>query len=870
MTARVWLFGAVAALAAAAGFSPAARADDPAARQPVPYVLVVGAGEFKDKAIQPRPSADADATALYDLLTDPKHLAVPAGRAKLLLSNPDAQRNAEVATHDAVVKAVEQAVARTAKDDLLLVAFFGRGAAVGEKTCLFTPETVFKDRAKSAVVSGDLEPIFRKVKGQRVLMLLDVAFKGFDPGTEKVPEANADYDFYKAISGTGEESPTSRPLDRVLVLGNYSSQEPLSKGKSSLFAAVLLQGLRGAADRSPYHAGYEPDGLVTLGELTKYLEKEVADAAREIGTTAKEKAQAVEVLGDAGADFAVTLNPAETDAVRKRLDTLAALRKDGTIDDEVANEGAEFLRRMPKLKAQQELRKGYQKLADGGSADDLIAERKTIKDGTRLERAAAVDFAKKVNDAVTMVTDNSIKSANAGELTAAAVKGLYRRVREAVPTEIEETFKEPRGLSTTRRTEALQAARLHLGKREDLDGDKGAEIAIRMMLLNLSDRYAAYTDREGLRRNDSHIKGEYYGIGVHVRRDAVRDGLLVTSPIKGSPALKAGMQAGDLITEIRRTVDPDGKPLPPDAPKVISTKGLSSDEAVKIILGERGTPITVVVQREGEKEPRVFELTREKVEVESVFGVRRKDGNDWSFYADEDYKIGYIHLSQFGRNTARDLRKAVADLKRAGLNGLVLDLRENGGGYLDSAIDISSLFVGREKVVEVRYRRGKPDVHTGEFAGEKGFSMVVLVNGGSASASEIVAACLQDLGRAIVIGEKSYGKGSVQHMFKFHPTGGELKMTVARYYPPTGRNIDKLATEQDPAVKEWGVSPDKGFAVDLSREERNELQEHLRNLDVLPQPKSDKPFIDRQLDKAMEHLRDEIRTAGKGPGKKNG
>jgi C-terminal peptidase prc len=330
------------------------------------------------------------------------------------------------------------------------------------------------------------------------------------------------------------------------------------------------------------------------------------------------------------------------------------------------------------------------------------------------------------------------------------------------------------------------------------------------------------------------------------------------------------MQAGDLITEIRRTVDPDGKPLPPDAPKVISTKGLASDEAVKIILGERGTPITVVVQREGEKEPRVFDLTRDKVEVESVFGVRRTGTDDWSFYADEDYKIGYIHLSQFGRNTARDLRKAVDNLKKSGLNGLVLDLRENGGGYLDSAINISSTFVGREKVVTVKYRTGRPDVHEGTSKGEKEFSMVVLVNGGSASASEIVAACLQDHGRAVVIGEKSYGKGSVQHMFPFRSTGGEIKMTVARYFPPTGRNIDKLATEQDPTVKEWGVSPDKGFAVELSREERNELQEHLRSLDVLPQPKPEKPFIDRQLDKAMEYLRDEIRTAGKVPGKKNG
>jgi carboxyl-terminal processing protease len=868
MSARVWLFGAVAAVASALTATPV-RADEPAAK-PAPYVLVVGAGEFKDKAIQPRPSADADAKALYDLLTDPKHLDVPAGRAVLLLSNPDPKRGAEVATHDAVVKAIDTAVSRTGKDDLLIVAFFGRGASVADKTCLFTTETVVKDRAKTAVVVSDLEPAFKKLKGQRVLLLLDVSYNGFDPGAEKVAEPSAELDFYKALSGSDDEDHSPRPPDRVIVFGSSPSQEPLAKGGSSLFAATLLDALRGAADKPPYNTGYEPDGLVTLGELSKYLEKEVANQARQVGQTVKEKEQAPEVIGDLSGDFVVTHNPAETDAVRKRLAKLAELEKAGTITEEVAKEGAGLLRRMPKLKAFQELRKGYQKLADGGSAEAFAAARKGIKEGLTLDRSAASEFARKVSAAVERVTENSIKDANAGELTAAAIKGLYRRLREPLPSEVEESLKTPKALTTARRTELLTAARLNLGKREDLDGDKDTDLTVRMMLLSLNDPYAAYTDKEGLRRNESSIRGEYSGIGVHIRRDAVRDGLLVTSPIKGSPALKAGLQAGDLITEIRRTVDPDGKPLPEGAPRTFSTKGMAPDEAVKIILGEPGTPVTVVVQREGEKEPRVVELKRGRVEVESVFGVKRKANNDWSYYVDEDYKIAYIHLSQFTQNTTRDLRRAVDDLKKSGLNGLVLDLRENPGGYLSSAVDISGLFVGREKVVTVRYRTARPEVYRGTRMGLSGFPMAVLVNGGSASASEIVAACLQDYGRAVVVGEKSYGKGSVQHMFKFEPTGGELKMTVARYYPPLGRNIDKLATEQDPSIKEWGVTPDQGFLVETSREERNELREVLRNLDVIPQPKAEKAFQDRQLDKAMDYLREQIKTVGKGPAKGSG
>src|SRR5205823_5860505 len=136
-----------------------------------------------------RPTADADAKAFYDLVTDPKYLGVPAARMTLLLSAADPKRNGEVATHEAVLRAVNLATSETGKDDLVILAFFGRGTSAGDKTALFTADTVLKDRAKTALIGSDLDAPFKKLKaGQRVLLLLDVSYKGFDPGTEKVPE----------------------------------------------------------------------------------------------------------------------------------------------------------------------------------------------------------------------------------------------------------------------------------------------------------------------------------------------------------------------------------------------------------------------------------------------------------------------------------------------------------------------------------------------------------------------------------------------------------------------------------------------------------------------------------------------------------
>ncbi len=875
MNSRKWLLGLVAVLATAFGSTArAADATDQSGGPGKPFLVSIGVGNFTDKAIHARPTADTDAKALYKLLTDEKVLGIPADRAKLLTST-DASR-------DAIVKAIEGAIEATGKGDLIILAMFGRGSSVADKPCFFTPESVFKDRAKTSLTMADLEPVFKKLSGQKILFVMDVAYKGFDAGTEKVLEP-AVGPLVKLIFGDDEGEESTLPSDRVIVFGNLPFREPLTKGDHGLLYSVLAEGLSGKADEKPYVIGYESDGLVSINELAKFIEKEIPNAAREVGKTDKEKELFPYVIGESVSRFWISRNANETEKVTKRIKAIEALVKEGKLTEADGKEASTLLVRMPKLKWTQDLRKAYQNLADGVSKpDEVLAIRKTLKEGLKLPAEDATQFADKVNEWIRQMAREYIKPVTTGELTAAAIKGIFTRAEETLPADIEDALKNAKELTRERQAELLSEARLRLGKREDLDGDKAVDLSLSMACASLNDRYTMYTDKAGVLKMDSQLRGRFPGVGIQIRRDAVRDGLLVASPIKGGPAHKAGIQAGDLITEIRLEVDKTGEPLAPDAQRVFSTKGMKTDDAVSLILGKPNSPVTLMVQREGVAEPMKFKLFRNFVMVETVHGVKRDEKADWLYYLDEKYKIGYIHVTQFisidldqdGREefgSVTDLKKAVAELKKTGLNGLILDLRDNPGGYLSSAWHMCEMFIDRgDKIVSVKTpRAGATRDYKAELAGDKSFEIVVLVNGNSASASEIVAACLQDHGRATIVGERSYGKGSVQNVMDVDATGGVVKYTFARYYPPSGRNIDKLATEQDTSIKDWGVKPDTGFEVKLTPEELNNWYEYAQDLLVIPPPGKPAAVVnaekDKQLSKGLEQLRDLIRSTGKGP-----
>jgi carboxyl-terminal processing protease len=324
------------------------------------------------------------------------------------------------------------------------------------------------------------------------------------------------------------------------------------------------------------------------------------------------------------------------------------------------------------------------------------------------------------------------------------------------------------------------------------------ENAINGMLQGL-DPHSSYMNVRNFRDMQVQTRGEFGGLGIEVTQEGGY--VKVISPIDDTPAARAGVKPGDLITHL------NGQ----------STQGLTLQEAVEQMRGERGTSLRLTIRREGETRPVELSLTRDVIRPQVV--RFRVEGND----------VGYIRLSSFNEQTDTALRRAISSLRsQAGntLKGIVLDLRNNPGGLLDQAVQVSDDFLEQGEIVSTRARRPEDaqrwNAKPGDIAG--GLPMVVLVNGGSASASEIVAGALQDHRRAVVMGVKSFGKGSVQTVMPI-PGNGAIRLTTARYYTPSGRSIQATGIDPDVEVlaqRQDATSPVRDREADLRRALRND------------------------------------------------
>ena len=345
------------------------------------------------------------------------------------------------------------------------------------------------------------------------------------------------------------------------------------------------------------------------------------------------------------------------------------------------------------------------------------------------------------------------------------------------------------------------------------------EAAIQGVLSKL-DPYSSYIEPKELEGFRTTVDSEFGGIGIQL--DATDDGQLkILSPLVGTPAYRAGLQPGDRIVEI------NGKP----------TDGLSMDEAVGQLKGKEGTELSLTVVHSGKTARDKVTLRREVIHVDTVLGDHRGPDNAWVYMLDETQKIGYIRVTAFSRDTPRELREALETLTKQKMRALVLDLRFNPGGLLPAAIEVCDLFISEGRIVSTQGRNAKERVWNAHKEGTfEGFDMVVLVNRYSASASEIVAACLQDHHRAVIMGERTWGKGSVQNVIELENGSSALKLTTATYFRPSGKNIHRFpdAKEED----EWGVLPDAGYQQRLSPPEMVALQNERRARDVVA-PKRD-------------------------------
>ena len=297
------------------------------------------------------------------------------------------------------------------------------------------------------------------------------------------------------------------------------------------------------------------------------------------------------------------------------------------------------------------------------------------------------------------------------------------------------------------------------------------ENAISGMLTGL-DPHSSYMNAKAYQEMQEQTSGAFGGLGMEVTAEA--GFIKVISPIDDTPAARAGIKAGDLILAL------DGQ----------SVQGLSLNEAVEKMHGATNTKIKLTLKREGVDKPLEVSLTREVITIQVV--KSRLEGSD----------VGYIRITSFSEQTDPGLRRAFADLKaKSGgkMRGLVLDLRNNPGGLLDQAISVSDDFIKNGEIVSTRARHAEDsqrwNAHDGDITG--GMPLVVLMNGGSASASEIVGGALQDHRRAIIVGTRSFGKGSVQTVIPLPGSGGAMRLTTARYYTPSGRSIQGLGIVPD-------------------------------------------------------------------------
>jgi carboxyl-terminal processing protease len=334
-----------------------------------------------------------------------------------------------------------------------------------------------------------------------------------------------------------------------------------------------------------------------------------------------------------------------------------------------------------------------------------------------------------------------------------------------------------------------------------LDDKALAEQALKGLLKGLKDPYTDYLSTEDLNSYDSQVKGKLSGIGAQLQ--VVNDRLTVTTPLEDSPALKAGLRPGDFIEAI------DGKP----------TRGLAMNDAVERIVGPAGSVVKLkIVHPEGVVEELL--ITRGEIRLRTVAGFRRGPDGRWQFLLDPDHKIGYMHVHQFARSTAAEVREAIQGLQKEGLKGLILDLRFCPGGLLDQALEACKLFVAKGVILTTRGPAKEEMVFKADGKTTLGdFPVLLLINEQTASAAEIVAGSLRDHERAVLLGTRSYGKGSVQTLVMLDE-GGALKVTTAYHYLPGGRNIQKR-----PGAKTWGVDPSDGFYLPVTSAQAEALRQ---------------------------------------------
>jgi carboxyl-terminal processing protease len=346
------------------------------------------------------------------------------------------------------------------------------------------------------------------------------------------------------------------------------------------------------------------------------------------------------------------------------------------------------------------------------------------------------------------------------------------------------------------------------------------EGALRGMMDQL-DPYSGYTSPQEYAQFKEQMEGEFPGIGVMIELDEASNQLKVLVPLPGSPAAEAGLLPGDIITGI------NGE----------ATTDLPLRDAIGRIKGPAGSKVELTIRHPGSSRDVTVMVPRAQIAIESVLGDARRPDGTWVYHLLDDPRIGLIRLDSFGERTADDFRQALESLRRQSppAEALILDLRGNEGGLLQSAVEVCDMLIDGGTIVSTRGRGGEEKSFFEAKDGTQldlAIPLVVLVDRYSASAAEIVAACLQDHHRAVVIGERSWGKGTVQNVVDLEGGKSAIRLTIATYWRPSGKDIHKRKNAQE--SDDWGVRPDEGMSLPLSKSIYEQSVRARRKRDVTP------------------------------------
>ncbi|MEM1210046.1 MAG: S41 family peptidase [Planctomycetota bacterium] len=351
---------------------------------------------------------------------------------------------------------------------------------------------------------------------------------------------------------------------------------------------------------------------------------------------------------------------------------------------------------------------------------------------------------------------------------------------------------------------------------EDPDAQALTEAAVRGMIESLDDPYTTYLTPDDVLDLQKQVSGTFSGIGAEITTQPGR--LTIVTPLEDSPAWNAGVMAGDTVLEI------DGE----------STEDITVQQAVGLLTGEAGTDVTIKVRHETGEEEEIT-ITRGLIEVQSVRGFRREADQSFDFMLDDENRIGYVRLTSFSQKTVEDLTEVLAELEAQGMTGLIIDVRFDPGGLLTAAVAISDMFLDEgQRIVSIKGRRTREQAFdaTSDTLVDPGVEVVILANEASASASEILAGALSENERALFVGTRTFGKGSVQNVRMLDASAGAIKLTNAYYYLPSGRNIHRR-----PDKDTWGVDPTAGSYVAMTPDEISAMIDVRRDGDAVRQRK---------------------------------